>query len=245
MGDVAVVDFRHLHVPVLHPLLQLAGLADLVRRQPVARRQRQGAQVVVAVEHGGGFGEARRRDRAGSGCPWSGRHRCAAPCGWTFSGDSDGLVTRRSLPGTRTRASRKNSTAPLSSGIDAADERAVAGKGHMIPELGAQPRPAGRPQTPFGAVDGARLPATDRYCDGAPSRPHRNARAPCAAPVSATSSVSRDERLEAFGKIGRVGQPVVHLEIDVAGVFAAPGRRRLLVPDALQVRRLRARPRTS
>ena len=46
----------------------------------------------------------------------------------------------------------------------------------------------------------------------------------------------------ALREVGRLGRPVVHLRVDVDGVVAAPRRPDLVVPDALQVGRLRARP---
>ena len=53
------------------------------------------------------------------------------------------------------------------------------------------------------------------------------------------------QRLHALGEIGRLRRPVVHLRVDVDGVFRAPGRRHLVVPQALQVGGLSARPRTA
>ena len=52
-----------------------------------------------------------------------------------------------------------------------------------------------------------------------------------------------EQRLVALGEVGGIGQPVVHLEVDVGRVLAAPGRIDLLVPDALQVGGLTAGPR--
>ena len=43
------------------------------------------------------------------------------------------------------------------------------------------------------------------------------------------------QRLGTVGKGGWLGWPVVHLGVDVAGVFAVPRRAQALVPDALQV----------
>jgi hypothetical protein len=39
----------------------------------------------------------------------------------------------------------------------------------------------------------------------------------------------------AFDEVGRTGEPVVHLQVDVDGVLAFPRWRHLLVPDALEV----------
>jgi hypothetical protein len=46
-----------------------------------------------------------------------------------------------------------------------------------------------------------------------------------------------------FPETDPVRGPVVHLKVDVRRVAAAPGRPYIHVPDALQVRRLRAAPR--
>ena len=50
-----------------------------------------------------------------------------------------------------------------------------------------------------------------------------------------------EQRLVQLGEVGRLGRPVVHLGVDVDRVVRAPRRPQLVVPDALQVRRLRAR----
>ena len=52
-----------------------------------------------------------------------------------------------------------------------------------------------------------------------------------------------EQRLMAFGQVRRFRRPVVHFDVDVDRVFAAPGRVFALVPDALQVERLRPRAR--
>ena len=54
-----------------------------------------------------------------------------------------------------------------------------------------------------------------------------------------------DQRHVAFGEVGRFGTPVVHLDIDVVVVVAGPGWRVAVVPQALQVGRQAARPRTA
>ena len=84
-----VVDFRHIHVPILHPFLQLACLADPMRRQPSAGRAhvvRHGVALTKLVE--------RPPDRQSNRSRriWLsmvGPAQSEAPCGCTFSGDSD------------------------------------------------------------------------------------------------------------------------------------------------------------
>ena len=52
----------------------------------------------------------------------------------------------------------------------------------------------------------------------------------------------RREGIHRLGQVRRQRRPVVHLGVDVDRVLAAPGRRQAVVPDALQVGRLRTRP---
>ena len=42
-----------------------------------------------------------------------------------------------------------------------------------------------------------------------------------------------DQRPHAFAEVGRFNRPIIHFEVDVRGVLAAPNRVRVLVPDAL------------
>jgi hypothetical protein len=41
----------------------------------------------------------------------------------------------------------------------------------------------------------------------------------------------------AFGEVGRLGQPIIHLDVDVGVVIAAPWRVITVVPKPLQVGR--------
>ena len=52
-----------------------------------------------------------------------------------------------------------------------------------------------------------------------------------------------DQRLGAVAQVAALHRPVVHLDVDVRGPVTAPRRRHLVVPDALQVGRLRSRSR--
>ena len=76
---------------------------------------------------------------------------------------------------------------------------------------------------------------------GDPAAGAVHARAPCArrsrpgpAPCAVSGSI-------ALGQVGRARRPVVHLGVDVDRVLAVPRRRHAVVPDALQVGRLRRR----
>lgn len=44
-----------------------------------------------------------------------------------------------------------------------------------------------------------------------------------------------EQRLMAFRKIADLRRPVVHFDVDIGGILAAPGRQNGLVPDALEV----------
>jgi hypothetical protein len=61
MRHVAVVPLGRLQVPVLEPLLQLAGCADLERGEPRTRRGPSGLQVPVDVQHACRLGDAREQ----------------------------------------------------------------------------------------------------------------------------------------------------------------------------------------
>ena len=52
-----------------------------------------------------------------------------------------------------------------------------------------------------------------------------------------------EQRLVALGEVRHLGGPVVHLGVDVDRVLAAPGGVHVVVPEALEVRGLGARPR--
>lgn len=47
-----------------------------------------------------------------------------------------------------------------------------------------------------------------------------------------------NQRLMQLGQIGDLCWPIIHLRIDIQCVIAAPRRPGILVPDALEVRRL-------
>ncbi len=53
-----------------------------------------------------------------------------------------------------------------------------------------------------------------------------------------------EQRKMTFGKVRTFGEPVVHLRIDVHRVLRSPRRIHTLVPDTLQIRGQRTRPRT-
>ena len=80
--------------------------------------------------------------------------------------------------------------------------------------------------------------ATDPCCGAPPSRGRRTGPAPCARRFRPGRATSRISGSTALGQIRRFSRPVVHLGVDVDRVLAFPGRLHLIVPDALEIRRL-------
>ena len=126
--------------------------------------------------------------------------------------------------------------------VDALQIGAIAGVLVAIPERQREPRAAGRPHAPLRSVD---------RCGGAPQI-GVVMRHPAAGAVHLARRARaghrqvrhhRRQRVHRLGQVGRERRPVVHLGVDVDGVLAAPRRRHAVVPEALQVRRLRTRPR--
>ena len=87
-----MVNLRRLHVPVVKPLLKLACLADLVRRQPGAPRGQLAAESLVTAKNLAGTNrmieeiadDLHVHRGPGQTCP---------PKGCEFSGEADGQVT--------------------------------------------------------------------------------------------------------------------------------------------------------
>ena len=104
----------------------------------------------------------------------------------------------------------------------------------MLPEVEAEPWAAGDPDAVVGGVDGG----------GAAPEVEVVVERPAAGAVMflrgdaagfAEFFEGFEERIVALGEIGALGGPVVHLGVDVAGVFGIPRRIEGIVPDALQV----------
>ncbi len=128
-----------------------------------------------------------------------------------------------------------------------AEEVDVAAEEVALPEVLAEPWPGHGPARPDGIalaeVAGRRgLPpevgVVMRYpAIGSVVDPGR------LAPVDTHLLNEVENRLVTLGQIGRLGQPVVHLRVDVDRVVGTPGRTHLVVPDALEIGGLGARPR--
>ncbi len=137
----------------------------------------------------------------------------------------------------------KNSLAALEQGIELGQEGAIARVFPVIPEREREPGAAHLPHAPEGAVDGRGRAPDDRCCDAPPSRARRTCSCATFAPVTRELLRHAQQRLDTFTQRRRARGPVVHLRVDVDGPLAAPGRIGPLVPDPLQVGRLRTRAR--
>ena len=130
----------------------------------------------------------------------------------------------------------------LHDGVGLAQERPILAEGVVLEEVGREPRGAHRPEAPTGAVDGGRrTPEVGVVVGDEAARPVVGPRRPSARLAQLLDQV--EERLVALREVRHLGRPVVHLGVDVDRVLAAPGRVHLVVPEALEVRRLGARTR--
>ena len=241
MRDVAMMDVLRLHVPILQPFLQLPRAPDLIRREPGARDGKLLAQVCVHAE---GF---RRLDRV--------REQVAQDLHVHRRPGADG-GTERMLVLRRQRGIRhqpfvirllderieEKLRRALERGIKLFQLRRVAAELVAIPEVQAQPRAAHRPHAPRGTVNrrgrAPQVRVVMRHPAARAVLRLRGARAGHGEIIH-----HREQRLDALGEIARLGGPVIHLRVDVDGVFAAPRRACAVVPQPLQARRLTTGPR--
>ena len=122
----------------------------------------------------------------------------------------------------------------LHHGIVFRQERLVACIEIMLPEMRGEPGTACGEHTPGGAVDGAGDAPEVGIVVGHPSFAAVHL---LGGPDSRLTQVAdhREERLLRFGEVADEGRPVVHLGIDVDGIFRVPRCVQLVVPDTLQV----------
>ena len=125
-------------------------------------------------------------------------------------------------------------TRALEDRIDLLEEIGVAGELVMLPKVQAQPRAGHREEA---AVDGI-------VRTGAAKDVGRMVDDPAFAAELffggwATKVADHlhevDERTHRFRHVGRFGGPIVHLQVDIRMVVAAPGRHIAVAPNALQV----------
>ena len=234
-----VVDLRRGHVPVVEPLLELAGTTDAVRRKARQQSARLGDEFIVNAELGRG-GKQRGDEVAHdlSVHRRTGAHGSAERV--NVLGRERWIGHKPVRPGQRHQNVEDEAGRASDERMEAAHQPlGTAAELGVVPELDAEPGAAGRPQAPLRAVD-----RPDRAPEIGVVVQH-----PAARPVVRRGHLGAgrahlfdeaDQRLHALAEVGGIGQPVVHLEIDVGRVLAAPRRIDLVVPDALEVRRLRA-----
>ena len=160
------------------------------------------------------------------------------PC----SGETDGLVTNQPYLGCCTSVSTKKRLGAFHNRIGFAQEVFIARELVMLPQMSAKPGAAHRPHSPVGAINGRGGPP----CIGVVMS-HPTACAPhhfgCFRAGLRDFAHHLQQRLVTLAQIGGFRRPVVHLGVDVDGVFRLPRRRSGSIPDALKVGRLVARTR--
>ena len=106
----------------------------------------------------------------------------------------------------------------------------------MLPDVGAQPREAHHPERrghPH-VLRGGVAPHVGVVVRGNAAAAVHHARG--VAPVGRHALQVAEQRQPAVGQAAAFRGPVVHFRVDVNGVFAAPRRVGIFVPDALQIR---------
>ena len=122
----------------------------------------------------------------------------------------------------------------LHDGIGLLQKPAVAGIEVMLPQVGTEPCAAGHPHATGGSVYASGDAPDVGVVVGHPSllAIHHLRRLGTALAHLADEP---EQRLVEVRQACHLGRPVVHLQVDVGGVLAVPGRCQLVVPDALQV----------
>ena len=128
-------------------------------------------------------------------------------------------------------------------GPETAQKRLVAGEGKMFPGMLAEPgaadlkdRPAGLPgNRPRRAPE---VGVVMRHPTPRAVQPGRYVRT-----VHAEFASQFDERRMALGKVGRLDGPIIDLGITIERPIRRPGWKERIVPNALEIGRLCARPR--
>ncbi len=126
----------------------------------------------------------------------------------------------------RRRASALQSRVTLSG-----QEVLVAGEEVVLPEVMAEPGAPGRPDAVDVVDRRGRAPEVGVVVD----HPAACAVLLLGGPGAADGQVvdQGEEGLVAFAEVGQLRRPVVHLQVDVGGVFASPGRINEFIPDPL------------
>ena len=161
------------------------------------------------------------------------------PNGCGFSGERDGDVTSQRARRILDQRVEEELRRPLEQRIDRLQVGAVAVVLVALEENDRQPGAAGWPQAPLRPVDRRRRPPQIGVVmrDPAAGAVHLPGRS---RPGDRQILDQRRHRIHRLLEVRGERRPVVHLGVDVDRVLAAPRRREAVVPDPLQVGRLRA-----
>ena len=125
----------------------------------------------------------------------------------------------------------------LHDGVILCEEQGIARKLIVLPKVCGKPSASAGIHAPWSAIHG---PGNAPEVGVVVSYPatatihHLRSLGTCFAQVAN----HREERLGCLAEVADLGRPIVHLGIDVDGIFAVPRRILLVVPNALQVGRL-------
>ena len=232
MGDVAV--FVLGIITVNKPFLQLSVLAHLHRRQQGNSLSKGVLQGFVGLQDFSRM-QSLRQDiednlvvhRA------TGRNRRVLTHGamlWTHRGSGD----EPAVLGMNLHEIEIEKSRTAHHGIPLAQELAVTIEEVMLPKMGGQPSSAMGEHAPIGTVNGSgNAPEIGIVM----SHPATTAIHFAGRSGSRLTQITNhgEQRTGGFGEIRHLGWPVVHLGIDVDGVFRIPRGIHLVVPYALQV----------
>ena len=245
MGDVPVAGF--VFDVVLGPLLQVTGFADLEGWE--LREGGVGADVEIGIRGQGGgaedFGGLQEAGEDGSGDldVHGGGHAevvrgAVGEAVFVFGrtgGAGDEMAGVGVSLGCWDEVVEEEEGVVAEAGIGVvAEEGGVAGVVEVVPEVEGKPGSSHGPDASAECVDGGCVAPDVGVVmgDGAAGFVVALRGDGCG---GARVVDEIEEGSVEVGQVGAVGQPVVHLSVDIDGVLGAPGRIDGIVPDALQV----------
>ena len=245
MGDVTVA--RFVFNVVLGPLLQIAGFADLEGWELGEGGVGSGVEIGVRGQGGGAedFGGLQEAGEDGSGDldVHGGGHaevvrRAVGEPVLVFgrAGGACNEVAGVGVVGWRgDEVVEEEEGVVAEAGIGAvSEEGGVAGVVEVIPEVEGEPRAAHGPDASAECVDGGCVaPYVGVVVGDGASGFVVALRGDGCGGARVVDEI--EEGSVEVSEVGAVGQPVVHLSVDIDGVLGTPGRIDGFVPDALQV----------
>ena len=237
MADMAMVIGRV--IPVLNPLLQLSPRANVHGSQFLEARLIMLGRSDIAEDAGSLSHFAPEvSDELAVHCTTS--HRSSIVSLGSILRRIGGTDHQIMMPWLIDHRLVKETRCSLHHGIPFAQKILVERKEVMLPKMCAKPCATRHPHARRSVVNGARdapqiSVVMQHPCLGIGRAIHHTS---CITSRLAHLSYQAEERLVEFGKIADLRGPIVHLEVDVAGVFAVPRGEHLVIPDALQVGRL-------